>query len=250
MSAAKGSPLAPRAAANLERMKRTLTFMLAAALCVWPALAPAQTSDPDAADGPSLDESARQLVRGSREAFLAAGFSAAYFDRHFRPFKVVNLPGDRRVVWRFRAGDHEAYVDDSVGFYTDEHGRRVDTHSVASTLGAARDPRRTITRRRAERLMRSCIGEFEGGAVAFQQFGARTALVFTAATVSPPATPPTPEAWGESAAGGDRLRRGGKKGPPVYVGAVDLETGRCLKGRARAGAPGPPNGTAPLPRTN
>jgi len=233
-------------------MKRTLTIVFAAALCAWPALAPAQTHDPAPAGRATAarDDDARRLVRGSREAFLAAGFSAAYFDRHFSPFKVVNLPGDRRVVWRFRAGGHEAYVDDSVGFYTDERGRRVDTHSAASTLAPARDPRRTITRARAERLMRSCIGEFEGGAVVFQRFGARTALVFTAASVSTPATPPAPAAWAEAAAGGDRLRRGGRKGPPVYVGAVDLETGRCLKGRARAGAPGPSNAPAPRPRTN
>lgn len=234
-------------------MKRTLNILLAAALCASPALAAGQTSapataPPAAADAPELDEDARRLVSGSREAFLAAGFSASYFDRHFSPFKVVNLPADRRVVWRFRAGGHEAYVDDSVGFYTDAGGRRVDTHSVASTLAAARDPRRTITRRQAERLMRACIGEFEGGAVVFQQFGGRTALVFTAASASPTAPPAPAAAWGETAAGGDPLRRGGRKGPPVYVGAVDLETGRCIKGRARAGAPGPSNRAGPRTR--
>ena len=228
-------------------MKRTLTIVLAAVLSAGPGPAGAQTNaQPDA---PAPDEAARQLVRGSREAFLAAGFPAAYFDRHFSPFNVVNLPGDRRVVWLFRAGGHEAYVDDSVGFYTDEGGRRVDTHSVASTFADARAPRRVITRRRAERLMRSCIGEFEGGAVVFQQFGARTALVFTAASVSPPAGTQTPApAWREAAAGGDRLRRGGRKGPPVYVGAIDLETGRCIKGRARAGAPGHSNAAGPRTR--
>lgn len=233
-------------------MKRTLNILLAAALCAAPGLAAGQTSapsapPPDAAGASALDEAARRLVSGSRRAFLAAGFSAPYFDRHFSPFKVVNLPGDRRVVWRFRAGEHEAYVDDSVGFYTDAGGRRVDTHSVASTLAAARDPRPAVTRRRAERLMRACIGEFEGGAVVFQQFDGRTALVFTAATAPTPA-PASAPAWGEAGAGGDPLRRGGRKGPPVYVGAVDLETGRCIKGRARAGAPGPSNTAGPRAR--
>lgn len=242
-------------------MNKTLTIVLAAVLCAPTALGagagrqtPAAAGAPDRApaarppasapDAPPLDEAGRQLVRGSRAAILAAGFSEPFFDRHFTPFKVFNRPGDRRVVWRFRAGGHEAYLDDSVGFYTDRRGRRVDTHSVSSTLAAARDLRLTVTRRRAERLMRSCIGEFEGGAVVFQQFGARTALVFTAATASPP-QPPQPAEWAEAGAGGDLRLRGGRKGPPVYVGAVDLETGRCLKGRARAGAPGPSRAGGP-----
>jgi hypothetical protein len=208
-----------------------------------------------------LSEAERELVRGSRAAFVTAGFSEGYFDRHFTPFKVFDRPGDRRVVWRFRAGAHEAYVNDSVGSYRDAQGRRVDTHSVASTLGAARDIRPAVSRRRAERLMRACIGEFEGGAVVFQQLGprARTALVFTATSA------PAAEATGAKGAAGaqvsappapqparsaqsDAIRRGGRKRPPVYVGAVDLETGRCVKGRAQAGAPRPDDDAPTRPR--
>lgn len=230
-------------------MKRRLALALAAAaLCAASSTAAAQDARPQPAPpAPALDAEARELVRSSRAAIIAAGFSAPFFDRHFSPYRVSTSPGDRRVVWRFRAHGHETFVNDSVGSYTDAHGRRLNTHSVAATLAGARDLRRAITRRRAERIMRSCIGEFEGGAVVFQQFGARprAALVFAAHTPPPPeasalpANPYPPEPAGEA----DRLR-GGKKGAPIYLGAVDLETGRCVKGRAQAGAM-PPEAPAP-----
>lgn len=252
-------------------MNRTLTLALAAALCAAAGLeafaAPTRQARPKpaATQAPpetlKLNEAERALVSSSRAAIIAAGFSGAYFDRHFTPHQVVNHVGDRRVVWRFRAGGHEAYVNDSVGFYTDEQGRRLNTHSAASLLNAARDIRRTITRPRAERIMRSCIGEFEGGVVVFQQFGRRprTALVFTAITVPPvedaaaaPAGPTPPPAPPAGEGGVDFIRSGGKKRPPLYIGAVDLETGRCVKGKAQAGSPKPddPAWTPPGPRKN
>src|SRR3712207_8046348 len=52
------------------------------------------------------------------------------------------------------------FRSDSVGFYT-EGARRVDTHSVASTLPKTSDIGRTLTRRRAETLMRRCIGPLD-----------------------------------------------------------------------------------------
>jgi hypothetical protein len=203
-------------------MNRTLILVLAVALAAGAGhgTRAAQEFEGAAAGRPELNESERELVRGSRAAIIGAGFSAPYFDRHFELFRVLDRAGDRRVVWRFRAGGHEAYVEDSVGSYTDERGGRRHTHSAAATLGAAHDIRPAVSRRRAERLMRSCIGQFEGGAVALQPFGpaGRTALVFTAASV--PREPP---------------RRGGR--PTVYLAAVNLETGRCLKGKAQAGRP-------------
>ena len=212
-------------------MKRRLTLVLAAALCAASAAAAQSPASDD------LSEAERELVRSSRAAIIAAGFSAPFFDRHFSPHKVYDAPGDRRVVWRFRAHGHETFVNDSVGSYTDERGRRFNTHSVAATLAGARDIRRAISRQRAERIMRACIGPFAGGSVVFQQFGdpPRAALVFTATTPAAPQPPPEPA----EAGGGERLGRGGRRGPPLYVGSVDLETGRCLKGRAQAGAPRP-----------
>jgi hypothetical protein len=213
-------------------MRRRLFLVLAAALC---ATAAAQSPAP-----PDLDEAERALVRSSRAAIIAAGFSEAFFDRHFSAYKVSDLPGDRRVVWRFRAHGHETYVNDSVGSYTDAEGRRVNTHSVAATLAGARDIRRAITRREAERIMRSCIGPFAGGSVVFQQFGPqpRAALVFAATSPPPPDSdaPPSPPSPQES----ERLRRRTpQKRPLMYVGAVELETGRCMKGLGQSGRPRP-----------
>jgi hypothetical protein len=244
-------------------MKRRLPLALAAALCAASAAAapagrlqtPGARADADAArPAPRAPgEAERELVRSSRAAIIAAGFSAPYFDRHFSPYKVINSPGDRRVIWRFRAHGHETFVNDSVGSSTDARGRRVSSHSVAATLAGARDIRRAITRRRAERIMRSCIGQFEGGSVVFQQFGAgpraRAALVLAANTPPPPeAREAPPSTFPQEPTGGADRQRGGRKGPPMYLGAVDLETGRCIKGRAQAGAMPPEAPAAPLRR--
>lgn len=199
-----------------------------------------------------------RLLRESRAEIVATGFSEAYFDAHFEPVRVMNSPGDRRVIWRFRVNGHEALVNDSVGFYTDAGGRRVDTHTVAATLGETRDIRRTISRRRAERVMRACIGKFEGGAVTYQRFGAdgRAALVLTAVSVPPPAPAnanrPAPQSSATQAGGTrqyDGPGRGGKKKPFLLIGSVNLETGRCVKGVAQVGSPQPaPAKPAPRPR--
>lgn len=223
--------------------------------CVLAALASGQSSPLQ-----NLTAEEEKLLRDSRAAVIATGFSEAFFDKHFEPVRVVNSRGDRRVVWRLRVNGHEATVNDSVGFYTDAGGRRADTHSVASTLGKTRDISRTISRRRAERVMRACIGDFEGGAVVLQRFGAggRAALVFTAVSAAPR---PSPESEGAGAnvtmrgdgsqAGGnlrhDVLKRGGKKKPFLLTGTVNLETGRCVKGVAQVGSPQPAP-ASPRPR--
>jgi hypothetical protein len=215
-----------------------------------------------ATEQPKLSEAEERLVRGSKDAVVAAGISESYFDEHFTLVKVFNAPGDRRVVWRFRVNGHEALVNDTVGFYTGANGARVDTHSIASTLPSAHDIKRTITRRRAERIMRSCVGPFDGGAVVYQMAGepARASLVFTATSI------PRRKSRAELAreererekrereererAAKQRGRTGPPQrdelededegdGPPIFIGAVDLETGRCTKGRAQSGPPRP-----------
>jgi hypothetical protein len=208
-----------------------------------------------AAQAPALTDSARALVAGSREAIISTGVSAAFFDEHFSVARVVDSPGDRRVVWRLSVGAHEATVNDSVGFYT-EAGRRVDTHSVAATLSKTSDITRTITRRRAELIMRRCIGPFSNARVEYRAHGDewRAALLLTAHRVLPP--PPggrAARARGERGAREltqteappqlDRVRskRRGPS-PAILLGAVDLVTGECTVGYGQTGPlpPAPP----------
>lgn len=205
--------------------------------------------------GLKLTPGEESLVRGSKAAIIATGFSEAFFDAHFEPFRVFDSPGDRRVLWRFRVNDYETFVSDPVGFYTDARGRRVDTHTVGATLGKTRDIRRTISRRRAERLMKDCIGEYQGGTVTYQRIGVdnRAALVFSALTVTttttpagasagsaqPPPSAPSPSASELESRLPDAPKKRGKKKPFIGIGTVDLETGRCTKGVARAGSPHP-----------
>lgn len=201
-----------------------------------------------------LDEDEKRLVQSSKAALLAAGMSEDYFDRHFKLLRVMNKPSDRRVVWLFKVNEYEALVNDTVGFYADERGRHVYTHSIANSIGEARDIKRTISRRRAERIMRRCIGEFQNESVAYQSFGpeGRAALVFTAislpsadsttkaktGSVAPPSssTPPAKEDGNPY----DYVKPGGKKKPFLLTGSVNLETGRCTKGVAQYGAPPAP----------
>lgn len=207
-----------------------------------------------AAAAPGLTAGERALVAGSRAAIIGTGLSAAFFDRHFRVARVIDRPGDRRVVWLMSVGGYEATVNDSVGYYT-EGGRRVDTHSVAATLSETSDITRTLTRARAERLMRRCIGRYDDAQVEYRAHGpqARAALLFTASRlVPPPPESPAARARREKAEREtaqsqvpddpqrDPLRK--KKGGPspvLLLGAVDLVTGECTVGHGQAGSPKP-----------
>jgi hypothetical protein len=211
---------------------------------------PVQKNSDARVDMKLTDEESR-MAQGSRAAIIAAGFSEAYFDAHFSLSRVVNSQNDRRVIWRYSLGEYSTVVSDSLGFYADEKGRRIDTHSARTTLHSAHDVLRVITKRRAERIMRSCIGAFTGGAVVMQAEGAggRTALVFTAASAPKPRREARAEreererrerdnkerreaARGQrrmDAPEGDEDEGGGE---PMYIGSVNLETGKCTKGQA------------------
>lgn len=230
---------------------RTRLLHALAALSLCAALSAVAVARQAPADSTAaLTPSERALVAGSREAIIETGISAAFFDEHFRVARVVDRPGDRRVVWRLSVGGHEATVSDAVGHYT-EGPRRVDTHSVAATLAGTSDITRTITRRRAELLMRRCIGNFSDPQVEYRAHGdaGRAALLLTASRLVPP--PPESRAarrereeraareraQGPPPLSQDRVRPKGK--PPTAVlllGAVDLVTGECSVGYGRAGA--------------
>lgn len=246
----------------------TLALALFASAAALPAGARAQKPSAAAAAAPALNDSERALVAGSREAIIKTGLSPAFFDAHFRVARVIDRPGDRRVVWRLSVGGYETSVNDTIGFYT-EGARRVDTHSVAATLNATNDITRTITRRRAETLMRRCIGRFSNSQVEYRANGAegRAALLFTAHSLVP-ARREEHEREGRGREARERREReerereererraraqtgatpaadtveeedeGGEEFV-VVLGAVDLVTGECSVGYGQAG-PVPP----------
>jgi hypothetical protein len=161
-------------------------------------------------------------------------------------------------VWLLSAGGYEATVNDSVGFYT-EGARRVDTHSVAATLSSTSDITRTITRRRAEALMRRCIGRFGDSQVEYRAHvaGGRAALLLTAHTLVQRRRGARGRVGLEervrAQSGGSRssdevgAEDEGGEGPVVTLGAVDLVTGECTVGYGQAG-PLPPVPARPFRR--
>lgn len=191
----------------------------------------------------NLSEAERALVAGSRLAIVRTGLSAAYFDQHFTVIKVINQPGDRRIIWKFTVNDYTTYVSDVLGYYTKD-GKRVDTHSVDATLRATSEIKRTISRKKANRIMQGCIGRFANPSVEYRASGdSRAALVLNAEAVpkSRPREEPKPSATPtpQISSDGDVIRQKGKKPPPIIAGSVDLESGKCTKGVLQSGAPGP-----------
>jgi hypothetical protein len=192
-----------------------------------------------------------RLVAGSRNAIIGTGFSPSYFDTHFTVDKIVNERADRRVTWRFSVNGYNAFITDAIGFYTDPSGKTVDVHSAVSIIGTSRDITRTLPRSEAVRLMKVCIGPNTGESVTYRPFetNSEAALIFTATT-------PVKEQREERERENKRERRErsrksrtvrvdhieseaeeGEGGKPVFIGALNLETGKCIKGRAIVGHP-------------
>jgi hypothetical protein len=172
--------------------------------------------------------------------------SEGYFDRHFKLVKVINQPGDRRVIWSFSLNEYSTTVNDVLGYYT-ANGKQVDVHSVTSTLGSTSEIKRTISRKKASQLMQRCIGRFVAPAVEFRSTPSGTATIVLTAEAVPHAARPEPKKLPESPAPepevqteGDLIRKKGKKLPPIKVGAIDLQTGKCTQGELLSGPPPPP----------
>lgn len=181
-----------------------------------------------------LNEADRALVTGSRNAIVRTGTSEAYFDRHYTLVKVVNQPGDRRVVWKLSVNEYATNVVDVLGYYT-ANGKRVDTHSVNTTLRRTSDIKDTISRRKANQIMQRCIGTFRNPAVEFRAADTDTARLFLTAESVPRHRIEMREqeerqTKSKTATGSDVVEKEGKKGPPIMVGSVDLQTGKCTKG--------------------
>ncbi len=212
--------------------------------------APSQSKEIDAkksSDRQSLTSSEARLVSGSKSAILETGISEAYFEVHFRLVTAIDKTGDRRVVWKFSINEYEATLNDAVGYYTSRDGRRVDVHSIKDALGSTHDIEKTIPKKEAERIMNRCIGKYTSVTVVFQALTKRNAaLVMTA---SPAGTNKADKekrereekSKKESEKGSskkktpesDTIRQEGDEGGgPSYFGILDLESGRCTKGKA------------------
>jgi hypothetical protein len=196
----------------------------------------------------NLTDAEARLVAGSKQAILETGISKPYFEEHFRLIKVVNQSGDRRVVWEYSINGYEATVNDAVGYYTAEDGARVDTHSIKQMLGSTRDIEKTISRKRAETIMRRCIGNYTNPSIVFRSFsapgGASLYMVASSASTKRDVAEKREEeerrkrerekkTTKNKAAETDTLREEDDEGEkPSYYGVVNLETGKCAKGRA------------------
>lgn len=222
----------------------TLPFLLALFVTVG-----GQSGPPSRQEDQNLTLSQEQklLVEASRRAILRTGITAPYFDKHFSVQQVVNKTGDRRVVWKFSVNEHESIIVDSIGYYT-EAGKRINTHGVESLLVSTSDITQTISKARALKIMKSCIGPFSNPVVEYKADGSRKAVLVLNAHSIPSDSPSTSvsseskksESPGEQARH-DLIREGRQKPrPPIQLGSVNLQTGKCVKGIGQVGAPKPP----------
>jgi hypothetical protein len=196
-----------------------------------------------------LTEEERALVEGSRAALIATGLTPSYFDAHFRVARVFDSPGDRRVVWTLSAGGYETTVSDAIGFYQTAGGASAQTHSAAAALGATSDITRTITRARAERSLRRCLGRFRGAHVEYRAgvAGGKASLFLAAERVVRKAQVAggrgrreererREKAQARAGAGGgaDVIESEGDEGgrAVIRLAAVNLQTGECTLGVA------------------
>jgi hypothetical protein len=196
-----------------------------------------------------LTDDEERLVRGSKAAIVATGLSGDYFDEHFRLVRVVDRAGNRQVIWKYSLGEYETTLDDIVGFYT-AGGGRVDTHSITGTLGSTYEIRETITRPRAEKIMRECLGRYDGAAVVYQRLSVdgRSGLYLAAHAAGATRRAEGREGrereehreaqkrgtGGATSDGRIEMREEDDEGPPFFIGYVNLETGKCVKAQGVA----------------
>ena len=221
-----------------------VTRLLLALTCTCAFLAPTAAFSGNLAQRPkvtalNLTDAERAMATGSRTAIIATGISEEYFDRHFTVVKVVSQAGDRRVVWKFSVNGYETNVSDVLGFYTKD-GKRVDTHSVTSSLRRTTEIEKTISRSAANRIMRQCIGAFTHPTIEFVTVGKEARLVLTAESTHKTARHSEKEerereareraAKSQNKKSSDEIENEGNNGPPIVTGTVDLQSAKCTKG--------------------
>jgi hypothetical protein len=190
----------------------------------------------------TLTEAEKVLVEDSMKAIIETGMSESYFRSHFKVFRVVNQPADRRVMWEFSLNGYQAIIKDSIGSYM--HGQtRVDTHNISQTLGKTNDITTTIARPRALSLMKKCIGSFSEPSVQYTPMNGRAELLLVASAssrVGDRQNAETRERENEekkkalkksTQPGNDEIESEEEetKVRPVIFGYINLQTGKCTR---------------------
>lgn len=186
-----------------------------------------------------LSVAEQALVESSKKATIATGFSESYFNSHFTLLKVFDQPADRRVVWKFTVNGYESIINDSIGS-TSVGSNKVNIHSVSRSLGQTTEIRRTISRTRALRALKSCIGNYSEPYVEFGQVEGHAELFLVG--TQKPRLERREQAEREREKSEEQSRpvgaidvieseEGEKPKSPVIIGYINLRTGKCMRGK-------------------
>jgi hypothetical protein len=226
-------------------MSRLLSITFVVLWGIWPSPAGTRAQSAKPSSKPALTTEQRALMTNSRRAIVQTGISEAYFDKHFSLVKVVNQSSDRRILWKFRINEYETMISDVLGFYTKD-GKRVDIHSVATTLHTTDEIQKTIPRKTANQFMQRCIGRFRNPTIEYRKSGDGPAeLVLSAESVPKVARSESREkrereereareraARNQNPKEGDEIEsEGDEDHPPIFTGSINLQTGKCVKGQ-------------------
>src|ERR1700754_1568545 len=178
-----------------------------------------------------LNHSQQALVEGSKKAILETGISESYFNAHFQLAKVLDQVSDRRVTWRLAINDYETFVTDSIGYYT-EGNRRVDIHSISKMLGRTTEIKATISRSRALRMLRACLGTFEKPSVHYGPVDGQARLLLVANKQLSKAEERELKEKLEREQPEELKSEEEIEKPRYLIGSVNLQTGKCSKSYA------------------
>ncbi|MEK6300259.1 MAG: hypothetical protein AABO41_06025 [Acidobacteriota bacterium] len=180
-----------------------------------------------AAHGPAraADSDPDSLVERSKRAITETGISNSYFDKHFKLIKTVDDPADRRVEWLFSVNGYEAQLVDAIGFHT-TGGKRTYVHGIKNQLYATHEIVKTLSVQQARRILRRCIGKYESESVIYRTMTVpgKARLYLTGRSIL--------ERERERERGREQKPKqteGEDEGHFLYVGFVDVETGKCVK---------------------
>jgi len=161
------------------------------------------------------------LVELSRRAIIETGLSESYFDKHFKLIKSVDDAADQRVEWLFSVNGYKAQLVDAIGFHT-TGGKRAFVHGIKNQLYETREIVKTLSLAQARKILKRCIGEYQSETVIYQTLSVpgRAKLYLTGRSI------PQREAEREQK---PKETEGEEEGQFLYVGFVDVETGKCIK---------------------